>query len=422
MTWGSLRDFFRGIAWKRLSAHEVDPQVSNGHEFQGVGKLRELLGSSPQSLPTTYLLFSDDDGPPERISSTAKWYDSRANQPHRAQEWRLYYPIDAGAIQARMRAGDLMVIALLDSGRLAVLLARRGTAREAQLCALFGIEQGDDERVRVQQFARQESLSFAGAAILEDLGLATPQPGSGDTTELATLIARHLVDSYGSMLPPGREVAELVQKRLSGEEALSDPDEALHRWIEAQAAVYRFWEDEIIARRLKEGFLHPDGTADVQGFRDFTMSMRQSRVSRAGSALQFHTASILQAHGLRFEEQVITENNERPDFIFPGAVEYHAAGFPFARLRMLAVKFTLKDRWRQVLNEARRIPHKHLLTMDAAVTASGLQAMSASGLTLVIPEAIRRSYGSSQQKTIYNVREFIAHVREVQRDGDAQRS
>jgi len=415
MNWGSLRDLFTGIAWKRLSAHEVDPAVSNGHEFQGARELRALLGAEPLlDLPATYLLFGDDDGAPECVRATASWYDARARDPNRSQEWRLYYPREARAIQARMHPGDLVVIARFGTGSLAVLLAPQGSVREAQLSALFGLDLGDAGKAHIQHFAKRDSISFVAVTILEDLGLAAPEPVSGTTTDTAAQIAHELVGAYGSQLPTGVAVAELIQQRMPGEDAVADPDGALHRWIEAQAAVYRLWEDEIIRRRIQRGFLNPPGVPDVQAFRDFTMSLRQSRVSRAGAALQLHTARILRANRVRFDEQVITENNERPDFVFPGAAAYHDAAFPAARLHMLAAKFTLKDRWRQVLNEAARIRHKHLLTMDGAVTASGLTAMAASHLELVIPDIIRSAYPAKQRSGISSVREFIALLLERQ--------
>ncbi|EJA5030400.1 hypothetical protein MU985_004932 [Salmonella enterica] len=34
---------------------------------------------------------------------------------------------------------------------------------------------------------------------------------------------------------------------------------------------------------------------------------------------------------------------------------------------MLAYKSTCKDRWRQMLNEAVRIPDKHLLTLESSI-------------------------------------------------------
>lgn len=412
MNWGSLRDFFAGVAWKRLTAHEVDPRVSNGHEIQGVGKLRELLGTTGlRDIPATYLVFGDDDSPPERVRSTASWYDARANDPSRSAEWRLYYPADVEVIQARTQPGDLLVIALLESRALAVFLAPQGSEREAQLSALFGLDVGNDADLHVQRFGPENDLSFTAVAILDDLGLPTPEPTAGDVASRAFEIASDLITKFGPQLPTGRTVADLIHQRMPVEDAVADPDGALYRWIEAQAAIYRLWEDEVIRRRIDDGFTDHSGATDVQAFRDFTMSLRQSRVSRAGGALQLHTARVLHANAIDFSEQVTTENKERPDFIFPSAGAYHDPAFPGEQLHMLGVKFTLKDRWRQVLNEAARIKHKHLLTMDAAITASGLSSMAASDLTLVIPDAIRRTYPTAQQSAISSVRDFIALLR-----------
>ena len=135
--------------------------------------------------------------------------------------------------------------------------------------------------------------------------------------------------------------------------------------------------------------------------------MRQSRASRAGGALQFHTARVLSDNGIPFQAQAVTENGERPDFLFPSAAAYHNSAFPDDRLRMLAVKFTLKERWRQVLNEAARIRPKHLLTMDAAITEPSLNAMRVSDVVVVVPAEIRRTYRAPMQSKLLCVRELL---------------
>ena len=89
MRWGDFREYFRGFAWKRLTPHEVDPEVSNGHEFQGVGRLKEILGAdTAERLPATYFLLHDEPEEPDVLSLWAKWYDARANTPSRSSEWR----------------------------------------------------------------------------------------------------------------------------------------------------------------------------------------------------------------------------------------------------------------------------------------------------------------------------------------------
>ena len=77
MNWGDFRQHFRGFAWKQLTPHEVDPGVSNGHEFQGVGRLRTILGTDEaERLPTTYVLLHDESDDVEVLSAWSKWYDA----------------------------------------------------------------------------------------------------------------------------------------------------------------------------------------------------------------------------------------------------------------------------------------------------------------------------------------------------------
>ena len=71
----------------------------------------------------------------------------------------------------------------------------------------------------------------------------------------------------------------------------------------------------------------------------------------------------------------------------PPKADYQDPGFPATRLRMLAVKTTCKDRWRQVLNEAARIPAKHLLTLQEGVSENQFREMTESGVRLVVPNS-----------------------------------
>lgn len=54
--------------------------------------------------------------------------------------------------------------------------------------------------------------------------------------------------------------------------------------------------------------------------------------------------SVFTDHGVTYTRTGVTENNLKPDFIFPGISHYHNAAFPQARLTMLASKSTCKDR------------------------------------------------------------------------------
>ncbi len=83
-------------------------------------------------------------------------------------------------------------------------------------------------------------------------------------------------------------------------------------------------------------------------------------------------------------------------------------------LLMLGVKTTCKDRWRQVLSEAAKIPSKHLLTLEPGISSNQTDEMQASSLQLVIPASIHETYTPSQQGWLMNVAEFIELVRNKQ--------
>lgn len=407
MRWGTLNQQFKAVGWKRLTNHEVDPQVSNGHEFQGVGTLRALFGDTERrDVAATYLLLEDDEDDAVVVNSTISWYDSRANQPHRAPEWRLYYPKAAGAIQGRMGAGDLMVVCLTPSDSVAVILARAGSASETKLQFLFGIE-SDTPGISVKHFSATDSIDFTSARILEELGLASTSLRPDDSAVAVGTVAAKLIEHHPDTLPPGAVVSSIVAQVTRDLDPLADPDGALATWVEVEEAAFRLWEDERIARQIRTGFLDVLGMPDVAAFRALAMTLRQSRVSRAGGALQNHVARILTTHGMVYEAQARTERGERPDFLFPGSAAYADAAYPAKRLQLLAVKFTVKERWRQVLNEGVRVSRKHLLTVDRTITESTLSAMRDAQLVLCIPQSYRNTYSPRARPMTISVRDLI---------------
>ena len=118
--------------------------------------------------------------------------------------------------------------------------------------------------------------------------------------------------------------------------------------------------------------------------------------------------------GIVFYGQFITENNKKPDFIFPDGESYHNIWFPAEKLTMLGAKTTCKDRWRQVLNEANKIPHKHLFTLQRGVTRNQLQEMKDENLTLVVPKDNKNLFLPEFHDNIMCLSDFIVMVRERQ--------
>ncbi len=78
---------------------------------------------------------------------------------------------------------------------------------------------------------------------------------------------------------------------------------------------------------------------------------------------------------------------------------------------MLGAKSSCKERWRQVLAEADKIPRKHLLTLEPGISEPQTEQMEASNLQLVVPQGIQGSYTIAQQAWLWNLGQFIEHVK-----------
>jgi EcoRII C terminal len=152
----------------------------------------------------------------------------------------------------------------------------------------------------------------------------------------------------------------------------------------------------------------------VDGFISFSLSVQNRRKSRVGLALENHLECLFVAFGVRYSRTAVTENKTKPDFLFPGHVEYHDPEFNPTKLTMLGVKSTCKDRWRQVLAEANRIEHKHLLTLESAISLNQTNEMQAKSLQLVLPHRLHDSYTEAQRIWLLDVSSFIELVQERQ--------
>ena len=113
-------------------------------------------------------------------------------------------------------------------------------------------------------------------------------------------------------------------------------------------------------------------------------------------------------------EAYITEDNKKPDFLFPNAECYHNLLFPADDLVVLGAKTTCKDRWRQVLTEADRVDAKYLFTLQQGISKNQLREMHDSHLTLVVPHQYISSFPQDYQSEISDLSGFIRMVKEKQ--------
>lgn len=398
---GILSDHFEGVVVKQLSAVEADTTRSNQHEFNGVLALKKLLGDEQPKEFAARFIWLGDEQEGIAVDGILTWYDARAAHPTRS-EYRLYFPTTP--VSELAKEGDGLFIAKRTDGTLLVIVTPANSTIQAQLIWLFGLPEQPGLQFELQEVTgdKDAQLDFAERYILDEIGIEAEEP---KVDEIDALIA-----PFGLIFPPTKKLSALARDSLTTVKCLDDPDAALLAWMEREEALFRRLERRVIAKKIETGF------ADVDGFIEFSLGVQNRRKSRAGRALENHLETIFVAYELRYVRGAETENKHRPDFLFPGSTEYHDLTFPAEQLTLLGAKSTLKDRWRQVLAEASRIPRKHLLTLEPRISENQTEQMKASGLTLVIPASLHLTFRDRQREWLLTLRDFIKIV------GDRQKS
>jgi len=234
--------------------------------------------------------------------------------------------------------------------------------------------------------------------------VAPPQPS-------CRLTPNELPAAWRLAFPPASDIVrKSVELRpLNGAVA----DTRLVRRRDCEFELFRSIEEAIEGPRIRTGF------PSLDEFVTHANSVLQRRKSRSGRSLELQLREIFVEEGLQegrnFSHQRESEQGKVPDFLFPSADAYRDAAFPAANLRMLAAKTTCKDRWRQVLTEADRVQHKHLLTLQEGVSERQFAEMAAHHLTLVVPKANIDCFPKPVRPSLVTVEDFLASVRHLGR-------
>lgn len=271
---------------------------------------------------------------------------------------------------------------------------RDGDARECRiwLCSSPDEEDAVEERVGPVE---PGMLIFYDAGGSELAGAAAAPLDSP-----CSLSEAHLPEAWRLSFPSAAEIAAASIARLPS--ALSQsPDHRLVRRRECEYDLFRSVERMLVLPRITEGF------ATVDLFVDYANSVTNRRKSRSGASLGLHASRIFDEEGLAHSYDSISEGNKRPDFLFPSVDAYHDERTPIERLTVLAAKTTCKDRWRQILNEADRIPVKHLLTLQEGVSLNQFAEMEKAGVVLVVPSGIHRFFHPLVRPKLLSVHQFI---------------
>ncbi|MCE5399119.1 type II restriction endonuclease [Klebsiella oxytoca] len=210
-------------------------------------------------------------------------------------------------------------------------------------------------------------------------------------------------ESWVSQFPTGSEIIQYAADYYKI--GTSNPDEQLLERRSVEFDLFLKVEEIHVLDIIRKGF------GSVDEFIAMANSVSNRRKSRAGKSLELHLEQLFLEHGLKsFETQCITEGKKKPDFIFPSSEAYHNDKFPDEKLRMLAVKTTCKDRWRQVLNEANRITCIHLFTLQEGVSLTQFKEMQEEGIRLVVPSPLHSKYPESIRGELITLGGFIAEL------------
>lgn len=221
------------------------------------------------------------------------------------------------------------------------------------------------------------------------------------------LEAAEIPPAWLARFPTG---AEIVRKTVQlRPERGASPDKRLLRRRECEFEIFRSVEEAIELPAIRAGF------TTLDDFISRAQTVLQRRKARSGRSLELHAREILIEERFRegadFEHGPQSEPGKRPDFLFPSQAAYRDPDFPAARLRMLATKTTCRDRWRQVLNEADRIPVKHLLTLQEGVSEAQFREMTHANVQLVVPEPLIVKFPARIRTDILTLESFLADLR-----------
>lgn len=210
-------------------------------------------------------------------------------------------------------------------------------------------------------------------------------------------------EAWKQQFPSGSEIIQYAAGHYA--KSSENPDEQLIDRRRVEYDIFLLVEELHVLDIIRKGF------SSVDEFIALANSVSNRRKSRAGKSLELHLEHLFIEHGLRhFATQAVTEGNKKPDFLFPSAEAYHDAGFHKENLRMLAVKTTCKDRWRQILNEADKISQVHLFTLQEGVSLTQYREMQEAGVKLVVPSLLHKKYPEIVRNELMTLGAFITEL------------
>lgn len=372
-------------------SHQAGPYVPKSFLFQMFPAINTRSEKNPRVDFDLYIDSHSDHKRVKAIYYNNRFFDTTAKR---------------GRDEARLTGFEGKSSALLDpdsTGALTVFAFRVDESGAALDCHVWVCDRSTEEEIIEDRIGPVEPGKYLiWPPSSPQLALQQPKARASCWLEPAEMPPSWLIK-----FPTGLEIIQKAVELRS--ESTLTPDRRLMRRRDCEFEIFRSVEEALELPNICNGF------ASIEDFISRAQTVLQRRKARSGRSLELHTRAIFLeerlVEGTNFSHQPESDPGKKPDFLFPSEQAYKNAAFPQQQLRMLAVKTTCKDRWRQILNEAERIPKKHLLTLQEGVSESQFREMTDAGVQLVIPEVLRDKFPDSVKPHLQSLESFIGDVR-----------
>lgn len=374
---------------KRLSAndtgatggHQVGIYVPKPVAFDLFPSLR-MGGINPDALFETTVFPS-----PETRNTRIVWYNEGTRDECRITRW------------AKQRPGSSRLTKDLTGGLIVLCFESNGFDGRIEHCRAWFCQSAQEEDAFQERLETIEPgrYLYAGSHLHPHAEIPASDPCALEITQLPPAWqtdfpeAAELVDKTVDLLPCGQATV----------------DQRLLKRRDCEFNLFRLIENNLLLPEIRKGFLQ------IDDFLDLANSVTNRRKARSGLSLELHLIKIFEEENLQNSHNCKTEGNKKPDFIFPSRSAYLDPCWDSGGLRMLGVKTTCKDRWRQVLNEADRIDQKHLLTLQEGVSENQFEEMRGAGIILVVPKPLHSKYPGPIRNQLMTLEGFISEIRSI---------
>lgn len=307
--------------------------------------------------------------------SCIKWYGTGTRSEYRLTRFGRDFPY-----LSQENVGDLLVLIRADKAKfIAYVLESPDDIQDLQ--ASLGVEVSNRWAAYAGPGHEAETEDDCVDRMFSDFATDLDDfPGTSDFSNYTLKTMIDCLPKFSGLAPDNRLMM------------LMDKEYSLFKRVER-----RLCQDEISAR-----------FSSIDDFLTTAARIMNRRKSRAGRSLENHVGYLLKDSGVPFSARPNVDG--APDIIIPGKAEYEDPQWPVAKLFAVGVKTTCKDRWRQVLNEAKRIPRKYILTLQQGISGRQLAEMRDSGVVLVVPKTLHSLFPAVEGMPIQTVKGFVETV------------